>query len=194
MWRSETHAVPGGMRYRLLDRDSSMSFRIFVGLLRSDREFADWYSRLLAAHDAEAFYFECRPMTAAVDDAVEFVLLDAPTLARSEPDCAPFASRFAEHTGEVIAFPNLGGDALLIVPRPSGSESAYAHLAAFVRHASAGQVRALWQVAAKALAARFGAAPIWLNTEGSGVAWLHLRLDSRPKYYHHRPYAELPSN
>ena len=99
MWRSETHAVPGGMRYRLLDRDSSMSFRIFVGLLLSDREFADWYSRLLAAHDAEAFYFECRPMTAAVDDAVEFVLLDAPTLARSEPDCAPFASRFAEHDG-----------------------------------------------------------------------------------------------
>ena len=33
-----------------------------------------------------------------------------------------------------------------------------------------------------------GEAPTWVSTEGSGVAWLHARLDARPKYYHHAPY------
>lgn len=31
-------------------------------------------------------------------------------------------------------------------------------------------------------------APIWLNTAGAGVPWLHIRLDSRPKYYRYQPY------
>lgn len=30
--------------------------------------------------------------------------------------------------------------------------------------------------------------PIWLNTAGGGVAWLHIRLDHRPKYYRYLPY------
>ena len=34
--------------------------------------------------------------------------------------------------------------------------------------------------------------PLWLNTSGAAVAWLHVRLDSSPKYYRHREYA-MPS-
>jgi len=30
--------------------------------------------------------------------------------------------------------------------------------------------------------------PTWLSTAGLGVYWLHLRLDSRPKYYRYQPY------
>ena len=29
---------------------------------------------------------------------------------------------------------------------------------------------------------------IWLSTAGDGISWLHVRLDSRPKYYEYRPY------
>jgi hypothetical protein len=36
---------------------------------------------------------------------------------------------------------------------------------------------------------RVSASPLWLSTAGMGVSWLHLRLDSRPKYYRHRSYA-----
>jgi hypothetical protein len=38
------------------------------------------------------------------------------------------------------------------------------------------------------MAERIGEAPVWLSTAGMGVAWLHVRLDSRPTYYGHRPY------
>lgn len=30
--------------------------------------------------------------------------------------------------------------------------------------------------------------PLWLCTDGRGVPWLHVRLDSTPKYVKHTPY------
>ena len=32
---------------------------------------------------------------------------------------------------------------------------------------------------------------LWMSTEGSGVPWLHVRLDSRPKYYKHHEYTDV---
>jgi hypothetical protein len=40
------------------------------------------------------------------------------------------------------------------------------------------------------MAARVSTTPVWLSTAGAGVAWLHVRLDDRPKYYSHRPYTD----
>ncbi len=89
---------------------------------------------------------------------------------------------------EVLAFPNLGNDAFLVVPCPGTPLSAYAHLGAFVRSAPEEQRDRLWQRVGESLDTHLGTAPIWLNTAGAGVAWLHVRLDSRPKYYCYAPY------
>jgi len=35
--------------------------------------------------------------------------------------------------------------------------------------------------------------PLWASTSGAGVAWLHIRFDTRPKYYIHLPYRTLRS-
>ena len=50
------------------------------------------------------------------------------------------------------------------------------------------QVRALWRVTAQEMLRSIGERPVWLSTAGGGVAWLHIRLDSRPKYYSFEPY------
>jgi hypothetical protein len=42
------------------------------------------------------------------------------------------------------------------------------------------------------MARRVGRQPVWLSTAGAGVAWLHVRLDDRPKYYGHGPYRQRP--
>ena len=34
---------------------------------------------------------------------------------------------------------------------------------------------------------------LWLSTAGLGVYWLHLRLDTRPKYYSFQPYRKPPA-
>lgn len=49
-----------------------------------------------------------------------------------------------------------------------------------------------WPSVEHAMQARIGQAPVWLNTAGGGVPWLHLRIDSRPKYYTFEPYRKCP--
>jgi hypothetical protein len=129
-------------------------------------------------------------MTAATPDRpFEFVVSDEPGLI-GRVDAEAFAEHFPGAAGGVVSFANLGGDAVLVVPCPGGSESAYGHLAAFVRHAPDEQRHALWAAVGRALAARLGAKPVWVSTAGMGVPWLHVRLDDRPKYYRHAPYRD----
>lgn len=92
----------------------------------------------------------------------------------------------------MLDFPNLGGDALLVVPAPGEPLSAYPHIGTFVRHAPREQRDRLWQRVGEVMTERLGQQPVWLNTAGTGVAWLHVRLDDRPKYYQHEPYRRWP--
>jgi hypothetical protein len=191
-WLAEAEAVEAGLRYRLLDGSSALSFRQLFERLASDLRFADWYTQTLATFGAEAFYWEHPPLSSAtLDDEAQFVLLEARTLARLDPEPDPFASHFRDCPKEgVVSFPNLGGDALLVVPCPRVEHDAYPHLAAFVRNAPGEQVRALWRITAETVLERVSETPFWLSTAGVGVAWLHVRFDDRPKYYRYRPYTD----
>jgi hypothetical protein len=144
---------------------------------------------MLAAHSFDAFRWETPPVdTATVSQRFEFVLLEAPGLARP-PDPGAFEEQFTlNQRAEVLAFPNLGGDAIMVVPRPIAPASVYGHLAAFVRGAPDSQRVSLWREVGSAMQARVGTKPVWLSTAGAGVSWLHLRLDDRPKYYGFAPY------
>ena len=117
-------------------------------------------------------------------------MLDGSELASLRSDPEPFRAELdRDPSSEIAVFENLGGDALLLAPRRVGPLDAYGHLAAFVRRAPAPQVRELWQRTASVVRERLGEDPIWLSTAGLGVAWVHIRLDSRPKYYRHAPYS-----
>jgi hypothetical protein len=130
-----------------------------------------------------------------VEQSFEFVLVDSPRLADVKPDPVAFRQYFesAASNAEIVAFANLGNDAYLIAPCPRAPLSAYAHLAAFIREAPDHQKHALWQAVGMALERRLDGRPLWLSTAGLGVYWLHLRLDSRPKYYSFQAYRDSRS-
>jgi hypothetical protein len=92
-----------------------------------------------------------------------------------------------------VTFRNLGGDAMLIAPSPGDSLRGYAHLASFLHEAPDSQVHAIWQSVGQMVSKSLSDKPIWLSTSGLGVAWLHIRLDSSPKYYQHQPYKHRPT-
>jgi hypothetical protein len=106
------------------------------------------------------------------------------------PDPSAFENQWASRdvSSGVVTFPNLGGDAALVVPCAIAPLSAYGHIAAFVREAPEAQRHALWQAVGSALEDRLDPRPIWLSTSGLGVSWIHVRLDSHPKYYQYGPY------
>ena len=194
MWRAATTHVASGYKYQLLDNEVPLSFDGLFRLLDKSDDFCEWYTAMLADSDFDAFYWEHPPLTRGrLELDAEFVLLDAPTLACLEAEPAPFQPLFDERPGEdVIVFPNLGGDAMLIVPCPIAARDVYPHLAAFLRDAPASQIRSVWRQTAKTVRGSITSAPRWLSTAGLGVAWLHVRIDARPKYYSHVPYTRYP--
>lgn len=195
LWTSRIDEVADGRILKVaIDLDAwPVSFTEVLRRWQQDVGFRSWFIALLADAPFSAYRWETPPITSATAHRpFEFVLLDSPGLA-TESDAEAFAEHFRTATADdVVAFPNLGKDAILIVPCPSGPFSAYGHLAAFIRHAPEPQRHALWKLVGAAMQRRLGAKPVWLSTAGAGVSWLHVRLDDRPKYFGYRPYRSLP--
>ncbi len=194
MWCMKVNELPQGLLCGIAAGEERLTFSEVLDHLENNEEFADWYSKTLAEIPYPAFFWELPPLTMrSMADIAEFVLIESASLAGLRADPVPFRDKFdAAGEMDVIAVDNLGGDARLVVPTPLGSLDAYPHLAAFVRGAPGQQVRSLWNATAQSLREVLGGKPRWLSTAGLGVSWLHLRLDTRPKYYRYGPYKEIP--
>jgi hypothetical protein len=192
MWTARSKQLPGGRRIQVAI-DCSTGPASVADVLRawqSDASFRTLFNSLLAEVPYTAFRWETPPVTSAsVSQPFEFVLLDSADLVR-RPDPEAFVEHFGKGVEGVAVFPNLGGDAIMVVPCPVGDVLAYGHLAAFVRLAPEAQRHAFWKSVGVAMSRRIGAKPVWLSTAGAGVSWLHVRLDNRPKYYGFGPYRQ----
>ncbi len=176
--------------YTLTFDDSPVSYADTLRLWEHDEVIRALFNTTLAAAPFVAYRWETPALTpASLQRGFEFVLIDSPWL-RLPPDADTFAPYFtdAERDAGVVSFANLGGDAILIAPSPRAPIEHYSDLAAFMRGAPHEQKQALWQVLAREIRNRCDEQPLWVSTAGGGVAWLHVRLDSYPKYYAHAPY------
>ncbi len=197
MWKSETELQHGGqiLKLSLLSQDNPLSYSAIIDLWQHNPDFRSFFISLLAGAPFAAYFWETPPVTlATVEQDFEFVLVNSPELAGVSPqpwtfqDYFPSAPSTNGVNNGVVTFPNLGNDALLVVPCPNGPDSAYSHIAAFTRTAPEPQQQALWQRVGETLARHLSEQPVWLSTAGLGVYWLHIRLDSIPKYYSYTPY------
>lgn len=178
-------------RYRLSDNRAPITYATVLNLWQSDSQFRDFLTTLLADSPFSAYRWETPAITRlTVDRPFEFVLINSPGFCDRQTDAKTYAQYFTDDdtVSGVIAFPNLRGDATLIVPSPRAPDTAYGHLAAFIRSAPKSQVDAIWRIIGMQIQSMLSDKPIWVSTAGGGVAWLHVRLDSRPKYYGHAPY------
>jgi len=178
-----------GSRYRITAAGTPLATSdALAGLCADDPAFRDHFIALLRDAPCEAYFWETPPVSAAtLARPWEFVLLDAPTLRRVPADDRAFAEHF-ETGSPVTAFPNLGADAWLVAPCPVDRATDYAHLAGFSRGAPAAQQHALWRCVGEEMLRHLSGEPLWLSTCGTGIYWLHVRLDRWPKYYSHSAY------
>lgn len=181
---------PRMIHFQVRDDSRELSFADVLKLWSETPEFSLWFNQLLAELPFPAFRWETPPVTTSlVTRLFEFVVIDSPALGRPA-DRSAFAEHFRDELPEsVVCFSNLGGDARLIVPCPPSTPVDYCHLADFVRLAPETQIQEFWKTVGTALLDRLNQQPVWLSTAGAGVAWLHVRLDDRPKYYGYQPYA-----
>lgn len=192
-WQDECVVEDGGrIHCIMLSVDGrTLSWSEVVGAWQSTPEFADWFTGLLTDAPFEAFFWETPPLTSwDWNTPFQCVLVDSPALAGIRPEPGAFANHFTSASA-VASFENLGGDAYLIAPCPDSEGEGYPHLASFLRTAPRATIRSLWRAVGVALDMRVGTRALWCSTSGLGIHWLHVRLDSRPKYYTYRPFREF---
>jgi hypothetical protein len=178
-------------QYQILDEERRFTYQEILQKWQTDDAFRNLFIKLLADAPFAAYFWETPPITqATVERPFEFVLVNAPSLANVPAERRAFANYFT--IDPVVDFPNLGGDAHLVAPCPQTPTDDFAHLALFSRSASLEQQQQFWQRVGSAVSSQVGERPLWVSTSGLGVYWLHVRLDSRPKYYTFRPYREWP--
>jgi hypothetical protein len=164
-----------------------LSYADVLTALRTEASFRELLQNEMRIAPFNAFRWETPPLhPATVRQPFECLLHDSPGL-DVPADPTEFQDRFRVDA-EVVGFNNLGGDAVLIVPCPVSPSANYSHIAAFHRTAPEAQQHAFWTAVAQAVCERIGPRPLWLSTAGGGVDWLHMRLDTRPKYYRHQPW------
>jgi hypothetical protein len=195
MWQTNTESESNGriIKMTISEAENRLRFSDVLRLLSDSADFRRYFNEQLSSLPFSAFRWETLGVKmASLGRHFECVLLDSPELSRTS-DVLAFSDYFASHgVDDVAVFPNFGNDAILIVPCPLAVDSAYGHIAAFLRNAPEKQRDALWKSVGQAMTNRLSTQPVWLNTAGAGVAWLHVRLDSRPKYYGYTTYKMPP--
>jgi hypothetical protein len=194
-WRADVSSLLGaGVRIRISDGDRPATVQSFLNALQMEPRVGSWFGASLAALPWRAFYWECPALTlATLGDPFECVALEAPSLIGfvAEPDGFRAHLDAAPPGSLVAVFPSLSGDAVLVAPTVGDDGRGYAHLGAFVRAAPQAQIAAFFSALAAQGLRSCREGPAWVSTAGDGVAWLHGRVDRRPKYYAYAPYRAI---
>lgn len=178
-------------KYTLYQKEEQLRYIDFITKLQQDEQFRTFFINILSDISFHAYHWETPPVTVStVDQPFEFVVSNTPGI-DLPPDPGPFTQYFNANTeGGIAVFDNLGRDAKLIAPAPIGEDLNYSHIGVFSNEAPEREQHELWKTIGRVTQEHISDQPLWLNTAGGGVAWLHVRLDSRPKYYRYRPYQQ----
>ena len=189
-WEVKSERLEDGRvtKYQIFEGKNQLTFFNVLQKWALSEAFRNFYNNILADSVYQGFFWETPPQTrSTINQPFEFVLVKSSQLPQIKADQRPFSEHFNTRDF-VISFPNLGGDAHLIVPTPQAADNAYPHFAAFIRNAPEEQKHQLWIMVSNQYLRLLNDAPRWLSTAGLGVYWLHLRIDTRPKYYSFLPY------
>ena len=193
----ENHS--GSKVYRIFQGESPLYYRDALTLMKSDRKFQDFLTKILKECGYDAFVWETVPVSSSSQDQIEFkfAITESKSLDRMSKDTETFAEHFKNSQKSVTSFLNQGRDATLISPLPKWcfGKKDYTHFGKFLHAASDDQIRAFWSEVGNAMLIKLSSEdrPFWLSTAGHGVGWLHMRVDIQPKYYTYSSFKKFPT-
>jgi len=192
IWDAEIELNPGVRKVSIVQDGQRLSYAKVIQAWAHEPLFIRYFSSILKASPFEAYFWETPPVnTETLNRTFEFVEVEGDILKQMPTSRYVFSEYFNDtNNRSVISFANLGGDAQLVVPCPLNATSAYPHLAEFLRNAPDEQIETLWQQVGLQAEQTVSDRNIWISTAGAGVAWLHIRFDTFPKYYSYAPYRD----
>ncbi len=179
--------------YRLKEQGSELKNKDVINLWQTNDGFVEFYIEIFKKCGFNSYIWEASPVsTKTINQTFEFVLIKTP-ISSTPPDLKTFQSYYNSEGPDngIVVFPNLGKDATLVVPSPLRENANYCDLPNFFSEAPIAQQKSLWKVTGHELHRIISDKPTWISVAGGGVAWLHIRLDSQPKYYRYIDYTRI---
>jgi len=164
-------------------------------LKNKDRLFHEKFQAALNDVTAElsAYFWECVPVSkSTISRPFEFVAIHSQGLQNvKKQDHSSFQDYINK---KERSFTSHGGNTL-IIPLPQEDKD-YRDISQFISSDSEEEKKILWQEVANKLSESLNDNddPKWLSTHGLGVPYLHVRIDSKPKYYSWEEYKEFKTN
>lgn len=171
-------------RFKIKIDDEYLSFKEVFDLWQISEDFVLFYVEQMKQFNFKAIYWEHPAVTLDyLDMEYECIVLKSKTLEDKLIDEKAFENYI--HTDELVTnFMNLGKNARLVVPTKQTDTPIYNHLCKFLNQGNEEQIIALFQSIGKCILEEVEQGKtIWLSTAGLGVIWLHVRMDTVPKYY-----------
>lgn len=167
----------------------TLSFQAVFQLWQHNLEFVQFYKKSLLDLCSTAFCWEHPALTKdLLDENYECTLQASAMLEQLPVNERAFKSHISLDA-DAVDFLNLGEDAKLVIPTKKLHQEIYNHFGKFLRHGDDEQINAVFQKTGQVITAELEKHPtIWLNTAGLGVIWLHIRMDTKPKYYKTKAY------
>lgn len=163
--------------YYAVQRGKYMTWESIIrSLIEKTDTFTYKLIQFLLSIDYNAYFWECDQVD--MKKPFRFAIFNSKTLAERKQEDNAFKGVINCGNRLAIAFPSLSKDVHLVVPCYK-SVADYTSLATFSRTAPIKQQVAFWKKVGQNI--KEGD---WVSTSGLGVAWLHVRIASRPKYYH----------
>lgn len=183
------HQNNNSIQFRITDNRKTLSFRDVFELWQNNHSFVQFYQSSLLGFGFAAFCWEHPALTKdCLDENYECTLHVSAMLEQLPVNEMAFKSHISLEA-DAVDFLNLGGDARLVIPTKKSNEEIYNHFGKFLKFDQNQQVQAVFKkIGSTVINELEKYSTIWLNTAGLGVIWLHIRMDTTPKYYKTKAY------
>lgn len=149
--------------------------------------FIDFFTEAILSCNMDNFFWECPSISLLNINTQPFTCFIIKCNAVIKTANKKAFEEYFNTSKRIVHFYNKDKSALLIVPKHLNNypEKAYINISNFLKYSPKYQLYQLFNEISKDLCIELkNNKCIWLNTHGLGVYWLHIRLDTYPKYYH----------
>ena len=132
----------------------------------------------------KSFYYETSFITKSMKEEYKEKFIENEYLDKMKQNYKPFIKYILKSKNKyVMSFMNLSRKTLLVVPFPRKNKK-YTTLKDFIDNASQLQQKKFWKKSAKLIKKMLKKHnKLWVSTHGTGVPYLHLRIEPFPVYY-----------
>lgn len=178
-----------GVRFKIEENNKLLTFQEVFDNWAGNEAFSLFYIKALVGLGFEEFFWEHPAVnTAYLSKPYECIILKSKRFATRQVNEKAFAD-YIYTDNKAVVFSNLGKNAKLVVPTKLSDPDIYRNIGFFIKYAELSQVQEQFKKVGETVLDEIEAGKlIWLNTAGAAVIWLHIRLDTKPKYYKTKPY------